>query len=92
MNQEFKYKVGDLLTTTAIRKGMVPCGHRVDVLVILTVILMKADECSAGSQPSYLCRVTNVGYQASMLTKYLDFHECELTADLSSVEPEKTDN
>lgn len=92
MTQEHKFKVGQLLTTTAIRAGMVPCGHRVDVSVILTVVLLKADECSGGTQPSYLCRVSNVGYQASMLTNYVTFHECELTADLTSVEPVKIDS
>ena len=87
MNQEFKFKVGDLLTTTAIREGMKgESGYVVHVPAILTVIECIRQQCSGGEQLSYGCRCTTVGHRASIVFGAQNFQECELTADLSSVE------
>lgn len=92
MEINFKFNVGDLITTRAHRRGIENVHvdrYPTHVSLILTVTSRHSDECTSGTQISYLCRVEHVGHNPSISQTTNMFHEVELTDDLSSIEPEK---
>ena len=89
MQVDFKFNVGQRVTTKAIREMMIARTAPAFPPTILTILDQVTNTCSAGTQISYTCRETAFigGGEKLML-----YHECELTADLSAVEPEKEDS
>ncbi len=90
MEINFKFKVGQNVTTKAVRAMMDsdPRGYARTVPMLLTVGECVSTTCSGGTQLSYNCRVT---HDTSTTMTSVSFQEIELTADLSPVKPEKTD-
>ena len=85
----FKYKVGELVTTTAVRQMMIPnVLYPSSVPMVLTVVEQRSITCSAGTQLLYACRVT---HSSSVTLGTTTFQQFELTDDLSCVKPKKKD-
>lgn len=90
MEINFKFEIGDQLTTKAHRLGMrAETNYATHVSLILTVVERWWVECTAGGQYQYRCSVEHVGHQSDLSLRLAEFNGVMLTNDLSSVEPKK---
>lgn len=88
---EYKYRVHQLLTTTATRMFMELDPQYASLPLILTVVERGESEDSGRKHITYTCRVQTASRgKMSLEGVYVRFDEGELS-DLSSVEPEKKD-
>ena len=87
MEINFKFQLGQNLTTKALRAMMEadPDYARL-VPIVITVLEQVSKTCSGGTQLSYNCRIT---HDRSITVVATPFQEIELTDDLSPVLPEK---